>query len=386
MPTTLRNLELEYIKATEAKQKEVIWKKILDEYSRINLNEPKSWEELKEKYTRVRLEHRNQDGTTDPTNKLESLVIARPHNRFHSVPSQESNLFWFHEAHTLHDQYKAKGMSERIIITDLPIPSCSEKTYSEQMSLFRKYKSRFEIALQNERNRIQENEILKSEDQKSNLSAIAPITQINETTFENWNIEGTAVKMMAQDYKENRVGESSLPNQSTQQPKAVELLLINPHSPGEAFLGKERGNKFRVANHCYENHLEIAETIANIARLAALKSGLLITEATDIIRNARKFGGISNIYNSGTDSYNNSTINNTTAKKFSKLFQQECGKCGIYSGRENKLKTPVVGLRTAFVPEEVLILLEKDSEVSFSQEALEQELNYKRLKIVSLER
>ena len=150
---------------------------------------------------------------------------------------------------------------------------------------------------------------------------------------------------------------SELPNTSPKEPRAVVLNLIDPHSPGAAFVGKDRGNKFRVAASCYKSDRDIAETMAEIVCYAALKSGISIKDATEVIKGAKATGGVSNKYNSASDSYGDSEIVNQNAKKFSKLFQKTCAECGIYSGREEKLGKPVVGLRTAFVPEEVLQLL-----------------------------
>lgn len=75
-----------------------------------------------------------------------------------------------------------------------------------------------------------------------------------------------------------------------------------------------------------------------------------LSYALEAIDNAKSEGGISN------KKVETATTNTAWEKEFSKNFQEQCKKCGILSGRDGS----TVGLRTAYVPADVLDSLRTD--------------------------
>lgn len=136
--------------------------------------------------------------------------------------------------------------------------------------------------------------------------------------------------------------------------------LVEVKSDHESvFKNSERGNTFKVNANISS---DVNETIAAIIHQAAAKAGIDIEAAKGVIKNARDKGGVSNIYQEGDkykkDDASNLEADQIKARKFSKEFQVICKECGIYSGRSGS----TTGMRTAFIPEEALNLLDNEKE------------------------
>ncbi len=132
-----------------------------------------------------------------------------------------------------------------------------------------------------------------------------------------------------------------------------------------------RGNKFRVIDGVYKNEggdnnyyqTDIGRTFIGILqKIAKGEKGdkdLTTEQFLAIIDYAKKNGGVTNKYNASSQKYSNNEISELKgvdaqrAKRFSARFQEECRKCGIYTGREGA-NVKMVGLRLTFIPDDVV--------------------------------
>jgi hypothetical protein len=123
------------------------------------------------------------------------------------------------------------------------------------------------------------------------------------------------------------------------------------------------------------------EIMVSLIFYVANKVGIEIPQALEIIKRARQQGGIAHEEKSKKDGngsdYQELLSGEEVEKRFSGLFQKGCEKLGIHSGRgrEQNLKTTksvdsklqemdfVVGLRTAFIPENVIEKVRTRNEV-----------------------
>ncbi len=154
----------------------------------------------------------------------------------------------------------------------------------------------------------------------------------------------------------------------------VEPVVSNHQS---VWFNSNRGNKFRVMEEiCDKNEEErrqkigrvfigILQTIKDeIADKSSGKTELTKDQIVAIIDAAKRAGGISNKLNENNEYVENeglteiAAVDPKIAKYFSARFQQECEKCGIYTGREDKdggvKGVKMVGLRLTFIPDDVV--------------------------------
>ncbi len=138
-----------------------------------------------------------------------------------------------------------------------------------------------------------------------------------------------------------------------------------------------RGNKFRVIDGVYENEggdnnyyqTDIGRTFIGILQKIAKgekgekgEKDLTTEQFLAIIDYAKKNGGVTNKYNASSQKYSDNEISELKgvdaqrAKRFSARFQEECRKCGIYTGREGA-NVKMVGLRLTFIPDDVVDVL-----------------------------
>jgi hypothetical protein len=153
-----------------------------------------------------------------------------------------------------------------------------------------------------------------------------------------------------------------------------ETSVWHEKKSGEA--GALRGNKLTVLKGVYGDQKAIEEMLKNILIKVALqkvygdtKDGVLtFEEVTDAIKSAKDHGGIAHEFDPKAGNYKKYDASKSgivssdvkkfeNQKKFSKLFQQECEKCGIYSGRLGSS----VGLRLTHLPETVVDNLKKEN-------------------------
>ncbi len=146
---------------------------------------------------------------------------------------------------------------------------------------------------------------------------------------------------------------------------SAEPIVTNQQS---IWINEERGNRFRVISGVYENFLEenqnlqapIGRTFIGILQKIADEENLNTDQVLEIIDFAKRSGGTSRKYNLTSRQYEDEAAEyifaNTdlqTAQRFSALFQKECEKCGIYTGREGA-NVKMVGLRLTFIPDDVV--------------------------------
>lgn len=152
-----------------------------------------------------------------------------------------------------------------------------------------------------------------------------------------------------------------------------------------------RGNKFRVIDGVYENEdsegnfpntprREIGQTFIGILqKIAKGEKGdkdLTTEQFLAIIDYAKKNGGVTNKYNASSQKYSDNEISELKgvdaqrAKRFSARFQEECRKCGIYTGREGA-NVKMVGLRLTFIPDDLVDNLKKYKFEDFSSKVEE---------------
>ncbi len=158
----------------------------------------------------------------------------------------------------------------------------------------------------------------------------------------------------------------------------------------EGLNAKNRANKFKVMKEVYHEELELNTKKLNYAFFSIIikiadENNLNKDQVVAIIKKAKQRGGI---YNQA-DSQGNylkkvdlkniaeikiknffgiETVSVNKAQKFSADFQKECEKCGIYSGREDGKD---VGLRTTFIPDDVVEQLSSETNVFKNSKAKE---------------
>ena len=150
------------------------------------------------------------------------------------------------------------------------------------------------------------------------------------------------------------------------------LQMVRPQKAEGVFQGSGRADQYRynkavfgVSNRSNSDQSELEEevkdkietTMAKVIHEAAESVGLHKSDVIKAINDARKKGGIAHSYDKEDDIYlenDSETPDFATLAKFSRLVQKGLGVEGIYSGRERKLHQPIVGLRTAFIPEGAL--------------------------------
>ena len=140
-----------------------------------------------------------------------------------------------------------------------------------------------------------------------------------------------------------------------------------------------RANKFKVLDGIFDTDEEIKSTFINILLKLSFDQNskkILLTkeQVLAIIAKAKERGGITNQANS-SGNYITPTgtvgeisgVSEENAKKFSADFQRECFECGIYSGRQGGKN---VGLRTTFIPDDVVKIFEELTEEEYGKMAL----------------
>lgn len=152
-----------------------------------------------------------------------------------------------------------------------------------------------------------------------------------------------------------------------------EIVLINSpavKSQNIWFLYQDRGNKYKADSRIYKKgsdysdasnpgNRDVDKALINAIVDAAHRSGLVdrngvldIDLIDKVIALAKTKGGINNRAISGTEYEIDKKlrVEDEASKKFSKYFQENTKKCGIYSGRG----ASEVGLRLTFLPESVI--------------------------------
>lgn len=156
--------------------------------------------------------------------------------------------------------------------------------------------------------------------------------------------------------------------------RSVEPVLSNDKS---VWINSDRGNKFRVIEGVYGQNganiqIEIGRTFIGILQKIAKEVGEKLgskfskDQVLAIIDAAKERGGVSNKVNADDKYLSKEELEKTkhqlgkikdvapeVAKYFSGRFQQECEKCGIYTGQEGE-GAKMVGLRLTFIPDDVV--------------------------------
>jgi hypothetical protein len=161
----------------------------------------------------------------------------------------------------------------------------------------------------------------------------------------------------------------------------VKVTLVAPIVSNENsiwFDASDRGNNFRVVNGVYgqngiDRQIEIGRTFIGILQKIAKEVGEKLgskfskDQVLAIIDAAKERGGVSNKLDLDDKKYLSQEelekaenqfdeiagVRPEVAKYFSGRFQQECEKCGIYTGREG-VDAKMVGLRLTFIPDDLV--------------------------------
>jgi hypothetical protein len=171
--------------------------------------------------------------------------------------------------------------------------------------------------------------------------------------------------------------EKITPAESTPDTK-IEVISATPVITNQKsvwFNDDGRGNKFRVITGVYgietdNPQIEIGQTFIGILQKLAAEENLTKDQVLEIIELSKIKGGVSNKYDLATQKYSeNDESENVadlkTAQIFSRKFQRECEKCGIYTGREGE-NVKMVGLRLTFIPDDVVDAYKTDNIPDFS--------------------
>ena len=171
--------------------------------------------------------------------------------------------------------------------------------------------------------------------------------------------------------------EKITPAESTPDTK-IEVISATPVITNQKsvwFNDDGRGNKFRVITGVYgietdNPQIEIGQTFIGILQKLAAEENLTKDQVLEIIELSKIKGGVSNKYDLATQKYSeNDESENVadlkTAQIFSRKFQRECEKCGIYTGREGE-NVKMVGLRLTFIPDDVVDAYKTDNIPDFA--------------------
>jgi hypothetical protein len=133
---------------------------------------------------------------------------------------------------------------------------------------------------------------------------------------------------------------------------------------------KSRSNKINALEKLYQkDEAKIQDSLLSAIVAACYDMGLKLDKVTDFnfitkaINYARENGGISNVVDIASGNYEQNNLDSSEdfkkMKIFSKKFQQNCEKLGIYSGREGGKG----GLRLTFIPDEIAMVFNRNSKL-----------------------